>query len=170
MKCQDVDLAQGILFIEKSKKGKSRFVPMSHSMAETCRDYAKRMSFSANSNGYFFPSSDGGKYTRHSAKSTIQNIYAKAGISKLPNGRYPRVHDMRHSKATHLLMSGVNLIYIRDFLGHASVLTTERYAKTNPEFMRKAIEESTADNMTGIKKYGMEQKKELTEFLKQYRL
>lgn len=67
-------------------------------------------------------------------------------------------------------MSGVNLIYIRDFLGHASVLTTERYAKTNPEFMRKAIEESNTENIIGIEKYGVEQKKELTEFLKHNRL
>ena len=38
-------------------------------------------------------------------------------------------HILRHSKAMHLLETNVNLIYIRDFLGHASVTTTERYAK-----------------------------------------
>jgi integrase/recombinase XerD len=40
----------------------------------------------------------------------------------------------------HLLEDGVNLIYIRDLLGHASVITTEIYAKTNPELKRVAIE------------------------------
>lgn len=37
----------------------------------------------------------------------------------------------------------MNLVYIRDFLGHSSVITTEHYAKLNPEFMRKAIEKSS---------------------------
>lgn len=41
-------------------------------------------------------------------------------------------HVLRHSKAMHLLENGVNLIYIRDFLGHTSVTTTEIYAKCNP--------------------------------------
>lgn len=36
-------------------------------------------------------------------------------------------HTMRHSKGMHLLEGGVNLIYIRDFLGHTSVVTTEIY-------------------------------------------
>ena len=77
---------------------------------------------------------------------------------------------IRHSKATHLLMSGVNLVYIRDFLGHTSVVTTERYAKTNPEFMRNAIEAGSNRNVIGKDEYNDKQKQELTEFLKKYRL
>ena len=49
-------------------------------------------------------------------------------------------HMLRHSKALHLLESGVNLIYIRDFLGHVSVTTTERYLKFDTELKRKALE------------------------------
>lgn len=43
----------------------------------------------------------------------------------------------------HLLESGVNLIYIRNILGHKSITTTEVYAKTNPEIKRKAIENNS---------------------------
>ena len=39
----------------------------------------------------------------------------------------------------HLLEAGVNLIYIRDFLGHNSIETTEVYAKTNENIKRQAI-------------------------------
>lgn len=49
-------------------------------------------------------------------------------------------HVFRHSKAMHMLEAGVELIYIRDFLGHKSVVTTEVYAKASPEAKRKAIE------------------------------
>jgi site-specific recombinase XerD len=51
-------------------------------------------------------------------------------------------HILRHSKAMHMLQAGVNLVYIRDFLGHVHVETTEIYAKADTEMKRKAIESS----------------------------
>ena len=51
-------------------------------------------------------------------------------------------HCFRHSKAIHLLQSGVNLIYIRDFLGHVDIQTTEIYARIDGEMKRKALEKS----------------------------
>jgi len=57
-------------------------------------------------------------------------------------------HMLRHSKAMHLLEHGVNLVYIRDLLGHQSVTTTEIYAKANPEMKRKAIETASAGIIT----------------------
>jgi site-specific recombinase XerD len=51
-------------------------------------------------------------------------------------------HCMRHSKAMHLLQGGVNLVYIRDILGHASVLTTEIYAKADSKQKREALEKA----------------------------
>lgn len=49
-------------------------------------------------------------------------------------------HCMRHSKAMHLLQSGVAIIYIRDFLGHSSIKTTEIYARTDEKTKREALE------------------------------
>ena len=51
-------------------------------------------------------------------------------------------HCFRHSKAVHLLQSGVNLVYIRDFLGHVDIQTTEIYARIDGEMKRKALEKS----------------------------
>ena len=51
-----------------------------------------------------------------------------------------KVHMLRHSKAMHLLQAGVNLVYIRDFLGHVDIKTTEIYARADTETKRKAIE------------------------------
>ena len=42
-------------------------------------------------------------------------------------------HSLRHSKAMHLLQAGVNLVYIRDLLGHVSVQTTDVYALLTPD-------------------------------------
>lgn len=58
-------------------------------------------------------------------------------------------HVLRHSKAMHLLQAGVNLIYIRDFLGHVDLKTTEIYARTDTETKRKAIEKAYPDIITG---------------------
>ena len=54
-------------------------------------------------------------------------------------------HSLRHSKAMHLLQAGVNLVYIRDILGHVSVQTTEIYARADSKQKRKAIEQAYID-------------------------
>jgi len=54
-------------------------------------------------------------------------------------------HCLRHSKAMHLLQAGVNLVYIRDILGHCSVQTTEIYAKADSKQKRDAIEKAYTD-------------------------
>ena len=66
----------------------------------------------------------------------------------------------------HLLEGGVNLIYIRDFLGHSSVTTTEIYAKSNPEIKRKFLEEAALNIDSKIVIYSEEEKHSLLEWLK----
>ena len=64
----------------------------------------------------------------------------------------------------HLLEAGVNLIYIRDFLGHSSVTTTEVYAKTNPELKRKFLEESSV-SLGAASRYSKQNKEDLLQWL-----
>ena len=54
-------------------------------------------------------------------------------------------HVFRHSKAVHMVHAGINLIYIRDFLGHVDYSTTEIYARIDTEMKRKAIEDACKD-------------------------
>jgi site-specific recombinase XerD len=78
--------------------------------------------------------------------SYILNKYvsmAKADSPIIPERVSP--HMLRHSKAMHLLQAGVNLIYIRDFLGHVDIKTTEIYARADTEMKRKAIENAYPD-------------------------
>lgn len=51
-------------------------------------------------------------------------------------------HCIRHSKAMHLLQANVNLVYIRDLLGHTSVTTTEIYARADTALKREALEKA----------------------------
>lgn len=74
-------------------------------------------------------------------------------------------HIFRHSRAMTLLQAGVELIYIRDFLGHYSVMTTEIYARVNNEATRKALlKVSPSENSFKIPIW--EQDKGLLQFLK----
>ncbi len=54
-------------------------------------------------------------------------------------------HVFRHTKAVHMVHAGINIIYIRDFLGHVDCATTEIYAKIDTEVKRKAIEAACKD-------------------------
>jgi len=74
-------------------------------------------------------------------------------------------HQFRHSRSMHLLENGVNLVYIRDLLGHSSVTVTEVYAKANAEVKRKAIERASSI-IIDESKYDDDTKKDLLVWLK----
>lgn len=61
-------------------------------------------------------------------------------------------HSLRHSRAMHLLQAGVNLVYIRDLLGHVSVQTTDVYARADSRQKREAFEKAYVEINPGIAK------------------
>ncbi|WP_312350861.1 site-specific integrase [Sphingobacterium multivorum] len=76
-------------------------------------------------------------------------------------------HSLRHSKAMHLLQAGVNLIYIRDILGHVSVQTTDIYARADSKQKREAFEKAYEEmKPEGYKVKSWEKDPNLLEWLK----
>lgn len=55
-------------------------------------------------------------------------------------------HDLRHTFATRLVRAGVDLITVKDLLGHYSVRTTEQYTHSNKEQKLKAVELLSGEN------------------------
>lgn len=72
-----------------------------------------------------------GKYVRL-AKSSHPSLFPERSYSP---------HSFRHSKAVHMAEAGVDLIYIRNFLGHATISTTEVYARVSQSAVAKALAE-----------------------------
>ena len=76
-------------------------------------------------------------------------------------------HCLRHSKAMHLLQAGINLVYIRDLLGHSSVQITEIYAKVDSRQKREAIEKAYTD-VTPKESPAWQQNHDLLDWLKNF--
>lgn len=87
-----------------------------------------------------FPNNQGQKMTRNGVNNILIK-YAKMGREKdanlIPNNL--SCHSIRHAKAMQLLESKIELIHIKDFLGHKSVVTTEIYARVNAKYTFEAV-------------------------------
>lgn len=76
-------------------------------------------------------------------------------------------HSLRHSKAMHLLQAGVNLVYIRDILGHVSIQTTDIYARADSKAKREALEKAYTDlTSANTSDREWERNKDLRDWLK----
>ena len=85
-----------------------------------------------------------GKRLTRPGVTYILNKYM-AQVSWLEGKKGITPHVLRHSKAMHLLRADVDLHYIRDFLGHVQIETTEVYARADAEMKRKALETANLD-------------------------
>jgi len=134
------------------KGNKTRCVPI---MGNTVQLVSKYMDdFNLKSNGRqqspLFFNSRGEKLTRPGICYILNKYFRQAkknypGIM-LSDSIHP--HMVRHAKAVHMLESGINLIYIRDFLGHVSITTTEIYLKIETELKRSVLERNYPDVVT----------------------
>jgi integrase/recombinase XerD len=87
----------------------------------------------------------GARLTRHGARYILHK-YLRRAMSSMPALERSKIspHTLRHTKAMHLLQSGVPLVMVKDFLGHVDLKSTEVYVQADLEMKRKALESATA--------------------------
>ena len=132
----------------KGKGGKTRIVPLMNEQIALLKLYmSENKLFEPYANRYpLFHNSRNEKLTR-AGINFILSKYAKLAREKSATLIPDKLscHSLRHSKAMHLLQAGVNLVYIRDILGHSSIQITEHYAKIDSRQKREAIEKAYTD-------------------------
>lgn len=144
LKIGDVRLENPAIIKILGKGRKHRIIPIDQKTANIISDYRDELTkrFLCNLDVPLFQNTRHTKLTRVGLSGILQkyvNEMKTQGLDNLIPGNVSP-HCLRHTKAIHLLRSGVPLIYIRDFLGHKSVTTTEIYTKVDAEEKRKAIE------------------------------
>lgn len=152
------------------KGNKARIVPLMEPTMKLLKRYMEEhrlLELSANMYPLFFNNRKE-KLTR----AGVNYILAKYKdiAREQDNSLIPQVltcHCLRHSKAMHLLQAGVNLVYIRDILGHCSVQVTELYAKVDSRQKREAIEKAYTD-VTPTEEPVWQRNNDLLEWLKSF--
>lgn len=130
------------------KGRKERTVPLSPDCTRILKKYIaeNNLDRKGNMSHPLFYNSRGDKLTRSGVSYILRKYMTKLHEEgEIKRNKEITPHCLRHSKAMHLVDAGVNLIYIRDFLGHESIETTQIYARANPESTRRSIEKVQAE-------------------------
>lgn len=144
IKIRDIRLESPARITLNGKGNKQRTVPL---IGDTVRCLESYMNES-NLNGanheseFLFKSQNNREFTR-AGITYILNKYVKTArleCSNIPEKITP--HTFRHSKAMHLLQADVNIIYIKDILGHADVTTTQIYVRANLKMKTEALQKA----------------------------
>lgn len=145
-----IDLKPNCIRFEKNssirvlgKGNKTRTVPLMDKQAKLLKSYMDENNLCEPLAGDYplFCNRKKEKLTRSGVSYILKKYVIQVrelNSSMIPEKFTP--HCLRHSKSMHLLQGGVNLVYIRDFLGHNSIQTTEIYARADSKQKRIAIE------------------------------
>jgi len=119
LKLSDIDFERMTIHIRQSKYKKDRIVPLSPTMAIGLKKYLS----AENPHTWFFNGKQpGSQYSMRGLSWVMRENLKKTSITKEVN-----LHTLRHTYATHLLEEGVNIVTLKELLGHSEITTTMIY-------------------------------------------
>ena len=152
--------------VGKGRKG--RRVPLMNETGRLVASYMEAFRIPEGSERPLFVNRGGTRLTRAGVSNVVERHWRRAAEANPDVAAHHscRPHLLRHSKATHLVEENVSIYYVRDFLGHSSVETTQVYLKSNVERMRSAIQSAALKTVGNNNDYYTEEKRAtLLEFL-----
>ena len=124
LELRDVHFRSNFLYVRKGKAGKRRVVPIQEKVKKDLLEYVLKERKSNPKTTTFLTSFRGKPLKGNTMNREVKNLVEAAEIKKNIS-----LHSLRHSIATHLLENGLSLEYVRDFLGHQHLETTQIYTK-----------------------------------------
>ncbi len=118
LKLIDIKSDDGIIFIQQSKGNKDRMVALPEKLLELLRKYYVEFK----PTNFLFEGVKGNQYSERSVQLVLKNAMQKASITSKGS-----VHTLRHSYATHLIKSGIDVRIVQELLGHSDIRTTMIY-------------------------------------------
>ncbi len=161
LKLRDIDWERQLIHVRQAKGRKDRYLALSEALLPELKAYFQRYKPLK----YLFNSVAGEALGRSTVSKMMQRAVKRSGINK----EGVCLHTLRHSFASHLLEDGVDLMSIKEMLGHERLFTTMVYLHvTNCEFTLKKC--SPYDKLYTACAQQDSEKKEIYEYLKAYSL
>ena len=165
IKLNDLNLSDNASITLYGKGNKVRVVPISDELVKLINKYLKE-AYTNYGDNYLFYSMQKRKYYRNSINKIITTLVNDLKIkysNYFKDNYFP--HSFRHTKATHLYNNGTPLLYVKEFLGHSTISSTEIYATPDSRKQRKEILKNS-ETINTKNKYNNHKKDDLDNWLK----
>jgi integrase len=138
------DITADGLLIRETKFRKTRLVPLHDSVVAGLERYIVSCRRSGSGNDHVFVGSRGQPLQYQAVQSTFKTLLGRAGLWPAPNGRRPRLHDLRHTFAVRALQAsptgrrriGQHMVALATYLGHVNIYATYWYLEATAELLR----------------------------------
>ena len=136
----DISFKSSLLYIREGKGCKRRVVPINEKVLSSFKNYQHYERFiikgacteRSRSETAFITSNKGTRTSGNSYNKVLKALIKKAEITKTIS-----LHNLRHSIATHLLENGLSVEYVRDFLGHKHLESTQIYTRISDKLIQE---------------------------------
>ncbi len=133
---RDVHFKSGLLYVREGKGGKRRVLPLTKTVSDTLKHYylqERQVGLSSQADTEaFILNRYGSRMSCAAFNKFMRKFVLRTGLERIVSPHY-----LRHSIATHLLENGLSLEYVREFLGHSFLESTQIYTKISKTQLHK---------------------------------